>query len=49
MYACNDQLDRKIFFGMPGRGNGDRVIWGERALCECVQLYGKLGDTLHDQ
>jgi len=44
MYACNNRLDEKVFFQMPGRGNGDRVTWSERALCECIQLCGKLGD-----
>lgn len=42
--ACNNRLDTKVYFQLADRGNGERVTWSERALRECVMLYGELGD-----
>jgi len=44
MHACNNRLDTKIYFQLTDRGDGERVIWSERALRECIMLCGELSD-----
>jgi hypothetical protein len=43
MYACNNKYDAKVYFGLT-RGSGERVVWSERALRNCIMLCAKLGD-----
>jgi hypothetical protein len=45
MHACNNRFDAKIYFGLPNRGDGERVRRSEQALRNCVMLYGELGSS----
>jgi hypothetical protein len=44
MSACSNRFDLKIYFGLPNRGDGERVKRGEEAMRNCIKLYGKLGN-----